>query len=151
MKTSFQITGLKKLQSRAKKLDANLRQRVYSKAVREAAKASVLDEIRAKVPVRTGALKGSIVVRANNKPSRYLFGVKIAPRGDYASQRTAKRRGVGAEYHPDWVARYYRFQELGTKYHAAKPFLKPGLQASAPEFLNSLRRELAEGIERSLQ
>jgi len=147
--TKITISGMRELQRRARSLNHKLERRSYSKAVRAASK-PVLDQAVGKAPMgRTGTLKRSIKARSASKPSRYLYGMKLTViGGKFASDRTAKRRGVGNAYRPDEAVRYYRFQELGTKYHPAQPFLEPALEASASEFLNTLRRELAAEIER---
>ena len=141
------IVGFRKLQKRAKTLDKNLRQKVYSSAVRKAARGSVLREVQSRAPTDTGTTKSAISARANNKPSKHLFGIKISVRDKYRSRRTARRQS-GQEYRPDWVLRYYHFQELGTKHHPAQPFLEPGLKAGAGEFLSTLKSELNAGLER---
>lgn len=146
---TVEVEGLKRLQGDIKKLNVKLQKRVYSTAVRKAAKEAVLKRAQAKAPKDTGALASALVSRANNKPSRYLYGQKVTVKDVYRSHRVSKRRGVGAEYKPDWVERYYRFLETGTKHHPAKPFLEPALDAGAPDFLNTLRRELKAGLERS--
>jgi HK97 gp10 family phage protein len=146
--TKITISGMRELQRRARSLNHKLERRSYSKAVRAASK-PVLSRAILMAPGRTGTLKRSIKARSASKPSRYLYGMKLTViGGKFASDRTAKRRGVGNAYRPDEAVRYYRFQELGTKYHPAQPFLEPALEASASEFLNTLRRELAAEIER---
>ena len=44
--------------------------------------------------------------------------------------------------------RYYRFRELGTKHHPAKPFLKPVIEGKAGEVLEAVEAVLAAGVER---
>lgn len=144
----IKVEGLKELRDRAKKLDVKLQRRVYGKAVRAAGKLLV-EKAKGLVPSRTGSLRASVVHRASSKPRYGLFGVKVTIKaGRKASARVARRRGKGAEYHPDAVERYYRFQELGTKHHPAKPFLKPALELSQTNALNALKQEMAAGLER---
>ena len=123
-----------------------MQKRVYSKAVRVASK-GVLEKARSKAPGRT--IAKALTVRSNSKPARMLFGMKLTVRGGvFSSDRTARRRGSGTTYRPDEAVRYYRFQELGTKYHPAKAFLEPALEASSKKFLTTLKRELEAGLER---
>jgi hypothetical protein len=138
---------MRKLQARARKLNSDLSKKVYSSAVRRAGRSTAFRAIQGRTPSRTGTLRKALSIRANNKPAQHLYGVKIAPRGLYASQRTARRRGAGAVYKPDWVARYYRFVVTGTKYHPANTFLTAGLEGSSGAFLATLRREILTGIE----
>jgi HK97 gp10 family phage protein len=145
----IKVEGFKELRNRALKLDARLRKKVYGAAVRAGGKVLV-DAAKGKVPVRTGSVKGSLVHRASSKPAQGLFGVKVTIKGGKkSSNRVAHRRGgKGSSYFPDAVERYYRFQELGTKYHPAKPFLKPSIEGNQSAVLNAVKTTLATGIER---
>lgn len=148
MATRIQITGFRELRKRAEKLDRKMKRRVYNRAVKAGGKV-IVDASKEKVPVRTGSVKASLVHRASSKPAKGLFGVKITIKGGKrSSDRTARRGGKGAVYYPDAVERYYRFQELGTKFHPAKPFLKPALEGNENKVLDVIKRELAAGLER---
>jgi HK97 gp10 family phage protein len=149
MATRIEIRGFKELRNRARKLDGKLQKRVYGAAVRAGGKVLV-DAAKAAVPVRTGAVKRSLVHRASSKPSKGLFGVKVTVKGGgMSSGRVARRRGVkGKDYQPDAVERYYRFTELGTKHHPAQPYLKPALEGKAGEVLKVVKEALAAGLER---
>ncbi len=148
-RVSVKIEGLKELRDRARKLTVKLERKVYNRAIKAGGKI-IVDAAKAKVPVRTGSIRSSLVHRASSKPSKGLFGVKVTIKGGRkSSDRIARRRqGKGGEYSPDAVERYYRFQELGTKYHPAKPFLRPSLEGSQAAVLNAVKAELAAGIER---
>jgi len=145
----IKVEGLRELQQRAKKLDAKMRRKVFGAAARAGGKI-VTAKAKGQVPVRTGSIRASLVYRASSKPAQGLFGVKVTIKGGRkASPRVARRRGgKGGEYFPDAVERYYRFQELGTKHHPAKPFLKPSLEGSKGEVLNAVKQALADGLER---
>ena len=149
MATRIEITGFKELRRRIATLDTRLQRRVYGAAVRAGGKVLV-DAAKAAVPVRTGAVKASLVHRASSKPSKGLFGVKVTVKGGArSSDRVAHRKGhEKKDYQPDAVERYYRFTELGTKHHPAQPYLKPALEGKAGEVLNVVKRVLAEGLER---
>lgn len=148
MSSTVQLTGMRQLRDNIAKLDKGLQRRVYNKAVKAAGKV-VLGEARSRAPVRTGTVKSSIVVRSSSNPSQLLFGVKVSVKGGAkASERTARRRGVGATYHPDAVERYYRFAETGTKHHAAKPFLAPALETKQSQVLSVMKTELSAGLAR---
>ena len=149
MAASVKIEGLKELRDRALKLEQRMRRKVFNAAARAGGKI-VVAAAKAQVPVRTGSVRSSLVYRASSKPSLGLFGVKVTIKGGKkASARVAHRRkGKGGEYFPDAVERYYRFQELGTKHHPAKPFLRPALADKATEVFNVVKRELEAGLER---
>jgi|GEM_PF-6622355 len=148
----FEVKGLKELAKRANRLDAALRRKVYNRAMKEGGQV-IKAKANSLVPVKTGTTKRSLVVRSSTKASKGLYGIKITVRGPaLASQRVAHRKGnKSKEYHPDAVERYYRFQELGTKYHRAKPFLKPALESAAPAALEAVKEALAAGIEQALR
>ncbi|MDB6078751.1 MAG: Phage protein gp10 [Akkermansiaceae bacterium] len=158
-KVQIKVEGLKELRDRIAKLDRGLQRRVYNKATKAGSKIVVAAAV-AKVPVRTGSVKKSITARASSKPSRGLFGVKITIKGGLkSSERTAKRgskksgkgRKGGSTYFPDAVERYYRFTELGTKFHPAQPYLKPALEDKKSAVLEAIKTELAAGLERECQ
>lgn len=153
---SIKVEGLKELKDRANRLDKRLRRKVYNRAARAGGKI-VVAAAKAKVPVKTGAVRASLVYRASSSPNLGFFGVKVTIKGGRkSSERTARRRGKsfrgkqtgGGVYHPDAVERYYRFTELGTKHHPAKPFLSPALEGSRSAVLNAVKAELAAGLER---
>lgn len=148
-RTQIKVEGFRELRSKIAKLDGRLQKKVYGAAVRAGGKVLV-DAAKAKVPVRTGSVRKSLTHRANSKPSKGLFGVKVTIKGGLkASPRVAHRKGnKGKPYFPDAVERYYRFQELGTKHHPAKPFLKPAIEGKAREVLNVVKETLAAGLER---
>jgi HK97 gp10 family phage protein len=145
----IKVEGFKELRNRAAKLDRRLQRKVYGAAVRAGGKV-IVDAAKGKVPVRTGATRDSLVHRASSKPSQGLFGVKVTIKGGRkSSERVSRRRGgKGAEYQPDAVERYYRFQELGTKHHPAQPFLKPSIEGSQAAVLKAVKETLAAGLER---
>jgi len=147
----FGVTGMRELNRNAQKLETRLRKRVYSKAVRKASK-PVLAKAITKAPGRTGTIKRSLKSRADNKAREMKFGMKITViGGKFSSERTAKRRGVGKSYRPDESVRYYRFTELGTKYHPAKPYLKPALKASGAQFLSTLQSDLRAELKKPIR
>lgn len=146
--SDIKLLGMRELRNRINRLDQRMQKRIYNKAARAGGQI-VVNYAKQIAPVRTRTIQRSLVQRASSKIAQGFFGVKVSVRpGRAASQRTARRRGVGREYKPDVVERYYRFQETGTKYHPAKPFLKPALQVNAGAILRAIRNELAAGLER---
>lgn len=148
-RSRIRIEGFRELRNRIARLERGLQRKVYGQAVRAGGKILV-DAAKDKVPVKTGAVQRSLVHRASSKPSKGLFGVKITIKGGLkASERVAHRKGnSGRPYFPDAVERYYRFQELGTKHHPAKPFLKPAIEGKASEVLKAVKETLEAGLER---
>lgn len=74
------IVGDKKLQAKLRRLETKVQRKIVRKALRDAAK-PVLADAKARVPVDTGLLKRSLVVRAARRQRRGTFGVFIQPKG----------------------------------------------------------------------
>lgn len=109
-KINIIVTGDKKLDRALRHLEKNVQRKFARKAMRKAAKDVILPEARARVPVDTGALERSLVVRAARR-SRRGIGVEV---------RTRDGLFAGDEF-------YGGFQELGTKHMPADPYLRPAL------------------------
>jgi len=128
----------------AKKLPAKMERKVYRGAVSRSA-TPILKKARSLTTSQT--VRKALTKRARNKArDGYFSSIITVKSGVFRSKRTARRRGKGAVYSPDEAIRYYRFLELGTKYHAARPFLKPALDSSEGEVESKLRNELWRGI-----
>jgi hypothetical protein len=73
-------------------------------------------------------VKRSLII---DTPSPNIRTLTVKP-GEFVSKRFVRAKGLTKSgrrtrrtYQPDESVRFYRFLELGTKYHAAKPFLVP--------------------------
>lgn len=147
MKINGKVEGLRKIQKNLKKLDGKVERKIARSAVGKAG-TILLKAARAKAPVGTGAVKKSLTKRSRHRAKDDFYSVLISVRsGVFRSSRSARRRGVGAEYQPDETIRYYRFLELGTKYHAAQPFLQPVIDQSGSAAVEKLKSELGKQIE----
>ncbi len=130
MRFGFKITGAKELQRRLRKLPRVVQRKLMREALRAAA-APVLAEAQRLVPVDTGQLRSSLVIRAAKTKRRGSIGVQVQTR-DGAFK--------GDEY-------YGAFVELGTHKHHAHPFLRPALDNTREQAVAIARRVLASGIE----
>lgn len=149
MEITNKIEGLSGLQKSLKSLSGKVERKISRSAVGKAG-TLLLKEARAKAPVRTGALRRALTKRVKNVAKNDFYSVQITVRGGVmSSHRTAKRRGVGADYHPDEVIRYYRFLELGTKHNAAQPFLAPIVETKGKATIDFLGQELGQQIEKA--
>jgi HK97 gp10 family phage protein len=118
----------------------DLPKKVVSKVVRRAiyAGATVIrDAAREKVPVETGALKKSIVAKANTKR-----GGEIS-----ASVGVAKKRFVKGKRAGRYPRRYAHLVEFGTAHSAPKPFLRPAMDTRIDAVIEATRRKMVEGID----
>lgn len=148
MEITSKVEGLRDLQKGLKSLGGTVERKI-SRSVVGKAGTILLKEARAKAPLgRTGALKRALTKRAKHRAKDDYYSTRIGVKsGVFGSHREAKRRGKGASYKPDEAVRYFRFLELGTKYHAAKPFLAVTIETKGDEVVKFLSSELGKQIE----
>lgn len=151
MEVTGKIDGLKGIQKSLKSLDGKLERKISRSAVGKAG-TILLKEARSKAPVRTGALRRSLTKRSKHRAKDDFYSVRIGVKsGVFSSSRTARRKGRGAGYTPDESIRYFRFLELGTKYHAAKPFLGVVIDSKGDAAIKFLSAELGRQIEAAVK
>lgn len=147
MQITTNIQGLGDLQKGLKSLGGSVERKISRSAVGKAG-TILLKEARSKAPVKTGALKRALTKRAKHRAKDDYYSSRIGVKsGVFSSHREAKRRGKGASYKPDEAIRYYRFLELGTKHHAAKPFLGGVIETRGDAVVKFLSTELGKQIE----
>jgi HK97 gp10 family phage protein len=101
--------------------------RIGDRALAAAARV-IVREAKRRVPVRTGQLKKSIAaIKGRGRASERLVQIGFRP--------PASRRA--------------HFTEFGTSRSAAKPFMRPALDAKAEEALRVMTETLAVGIARA--
>lgn len=127
MDMDIQVDGLVDLEKALKALPAVVSKRLINTATR--AGASVISrEARKLVPKRSGVLRKNIGVQRHKRQSRpHSVLYKVGWKGD---------------------GFYGRFLELGTRYQAARPHLRPALDANKREAINRIRVILWRGIVR---
>ena len=127
----FEIKGAKEMENLLKQLGPNVASRVGDQALRAAAK-PIVEEMKRLVPVRTGALRDSIVVLSEKRR-----------KGD--NERVVLigfRRPVSRRAH---------LVEFGTATSRAKPFIRPALDSQVGTALDEMGRVLARGITREAE
>jgi HK97 gp10 family phage protein len=121
----FKITGAKELEAALKDIGPKVATRLGDKAVRAGSRI-IVKEAKRLCPKRTGALRrsiGAVRGRTNKQDERsMLVGFKKPGR------------------------RYAHLVEFGTVHSAAKPFLRPALDARAADALREMQEVLADGI-----
>ena len=114
----------------------------------------------AKKALRTAARKGMSIVRDQvkaNAPEDTSDDADNIKTKAFIALQTSYRRGVlsvrvgvrgGAKQNPDtpW---YWRFQELGSKYIAAKPFMQPALESNAEKVFEVITEELKKALDKA--
>jgi HK97 gp10 family phage protein len=112
---------------------------IVNKVVRRAVYAGatvVRNAAREKVPVDTGALKASIVARANkNKKGEISASVGIVRR----VYKRGNKKGQQSR-------RYAHLVEFGTAHSAAQPFMRPAMDTRIDEILDTTAAKMREGI-----
>lgn len=120
------IEGWEELRRELKALGPRLAKKVLRSATRKGA-GVIRREIRARVPVRTGRGRKAIRARVSRgvllSSGRAAYDIGFAPR-----------------------AFYLKFQEKGTRHHAARPFLRPGFAAAQAQAQKTVGEELAKGL-----
>lgn len=113
----------------------------------------IKDEIAAKAPVRTGALRDSISTFKRHTDSdnvvQYSIGIRnIRQKYGNTSENLRKRR-VGKTYFVQGPTFYGRFVEFGTSKMSAHPFMRPGFASAVQGALNAIRDGLAKAVDRA--
>lgn len=127
-RVDFAIKGAKEMERLLKELGPNVAARVGDQALRAAAK-PIVEEMKRLVPVRTGALRDSIIVLSEKRR-----------KGD-------NERVVLIGFRPP-VSRRAHLVEFGTAHSKAEPFIRPALDGQAGAALEEMGRVLARGIDR---
>lgn len=125
--TSIKITGAREMEKLLMELGPNVARRI-GQAANKAAANVIADEARRLVPVRTGELQASITVQAEKGNDEREIETVIG-----VFKPTSGRAHL---------------VEFGTRHSAARPFMRPALDAKAGEALSKMADMLAKGIER---
>lgn len=122
------VHGLKELQDALDKLPIEIQERTLRFALRKGANV-IAEGAARRAPRDTGKLAEDIVVRT----------------------RKDRAKGLVAEIGPSKKVFYGMFQELGTSFHAAQPFLRPALDEEGEKAVKELGSELGKAIERAVK
>jgi HK97 gp10 family phage protein len=124
------IDGLEQTMKALRGLDAKVAKPILRKQMRAGCYV-FLKEAKANCPVRTGALRDSLVVRAGRR-SRRFFSINVAT-------------GVGGKSFTGkfW---YGAMQEFGTSRTPAVPYLRPGFDNK----VNGVKSDISHGLASAL-
>lgn len=127
----MQILGAREVSKILKQLPEKTAQRVVENALRAGARI-IRDEAKARVPVKTGRLQESIVVRTSKGRGR------------------SKRRDVGVIFVGFEKPHSQRahLTEYGTRHSRAFPFMRPALDSKGPEAVKRIGKLMGKGVER---
>lgn len=145
MEVNYRIEGARELQRKLRQFPGKMERKVYRGAVNRGGTPTLQ---KARSLSSSATVKKALTKRARHDAANGFFTVIVTVKGGvFRSQRTATRKR-GTVYHPDEALRFYRFLELGTRHHAAKPFLGPALLATQNQFREKMRQEIETGIEK---
>lgn len=112
-----------------------------------AAVANIQGEINSNGQVVTGAMRGNIYYTTFER-STYGQGPAPTSPGSYLLPEHARPSDKTTAY-ISAAANYSIYQDMGTRYMAARPFFEPGIERTRPYFeqqLGTLDTKLAEAI-----
>ncbi len=122
----FEMKGAKELQRLLKELGPQVASKVGDKALRAGAR-PIVAEAKRLVPVRTGALRRAITTAVERRRKGQAERVIVI-----GFKKPHSRRA--------------HLTEFGTRFTAAKPFMRPALDTKAGAALTAMGDELARGI-----
>lgn len=126
----MKLHGVRQLEARSKEYTRRLSDRALSQEALAEAAEPVREAASAKAPRgATGTLQSGIVVATSSTAHRVWQKTAGADRA---------KVGVG----PDRDAFYGMFQEIGTSFHAAQPFLRPAVDSAGREVVGRYRGAL---------
>jgi len=135
----FRLEGTEALTRFVRRMSREARGALVEAVSKKAAQ-PVLAGVRRRVPVDTGLLKNSIQA-TRPRVGRARAVVRVG-----ADRRTLESARGGGKDGGRKTAPYDRFQEFGTRHHAARPFLRPGLDATRRTAVKAGIRELDRRI-----
>lgn len=155
MAGSVVLTGVDEMRRQLESIaDPKAVQRILGAGLSAGAQA-IRDEARTRAPVRTGALRESIIAYRDRKPQQgtvhYLVGVrriKVAYAVNRLNRRL-KRAGLKLKIREDTF--YWRFLEYGTAKMHARPFMQPAIAVVAPKLVDLVGAKIQAGIDRTLK
>lgn len=124
------VHGGKELEQLFRSLPLELQKKALRKAARAAGKI-VAASAKSLAPVKTGALRNAIKVRAMRRSRKPRVGIIVGP---------SARDFVGDQFYAAMI-------EYGTKKMAPKPFMRPAFQATEKAATALFRDELKKQID----
>lgn len=148
MHARFEIKGLPEMLKTLKKLPAEFQKRAEAGALRAGAR-EIAKEVTNRVAVDSGNLRRSIGVSVRSGRGKFGKGVaRIGPRSGFLHPNpknvTGRKRGKGKRID---APEYAWYLEKGTPKQAARPFIRPALDASRSD----VRQAMANGLEKYLE
>jgi HK97 gp10 family phage protein len=149
---SIKLLGAEDLLARLKTLEPKLAKKVLRQSIRAGAKL-VLEDVKARAPVRSGLVRSKLRVRAaRRKKDRIAINVTTAE-GDYVGKtfyapmvelgHHSGKRARGASHR-----RGARLRSDGRKFIEGRHFIKAAFEARQQAAAELIQQQILEGIER---
>lgn len=157
MKVTVRVDGLKELDEALGELPKATARNVLKRALIKAAE-PIAEQARALAPVRTGKLRDSIIISTRTtNPGKQAFAIAMksgASREEAVAAARLANRGhksffelyVGPGRQP-----HAHLQEFGTAHHAPQPYMRPAWDANKMRALETIKKQLADEIEKARQ
>ena len=140
----IEIKGISDLQKALNKLPAEMQKTVEVSALRDGGK-QILAAAKSKCPTGdNGLLKKSlgVTVRKNKRGAmRGKYTARIGARSGFAITKGNKRIDP---------SKYSHLVELGTSHSAAKPFIRPAIEAASDKVVGALIEGYDRGLSRAV-
>lgn len=143
----IRIEGMDDMRRALTRLPAELRKAAQSSVLRAGGK-PILKHQKANAPVADGTLKKSLGIKLVGKRGEGKSTAKIGVRKGFKGKSLGTRTnaaGVASERFAD-PSNYGHLVEFGTSHSAAKPFIRPAIDAAQGEVVNAM----AAGLDKHL-
>ena len=148
--SAFKLHGMEGVRASLKRLPAELMKSAEKQVLRDGAK-PVLSAAKGRVAVADGLLKKSLGVTVKKRRAGVMTS-RIGPRSGFKGKslgmklsKKGKTKGTVTERFANPV-NYAHLVEYGTSHSAAKPFIRPAIEASKGEVVDAM----AQGLEKHL-
>lgn len=149
MSEEVEIHGLRELQERLRQLPRELQGKVLTQALREGGRVIVKDA-QGRAPVAVAAHpvgKGKEQVQPGN--IRRNIVMRAVKETDSTATVSIGVRSSGKKSNKN--AFYWRFLEFGTKFIAARPYMRPAFEARKLEAAQKIKEALAKRIDAAVR
>jgi HK97 gp10 family phage protein len=145
--TRIQVSGLRELEQRMKKLASDVAIKAARSATAAAAavvKKAAQDNIRKSPSIQTGSLLASVIVKRLGKSETNLTSEHIVTVRGRGKKRPYTAKGKRIETAP-----HAHFVEFGTVNMPAEPFLRPAIEQNVQKAIDVMADKLRQRIEKA--
>jgi len=144
LRFDIRVLGDKKLSKAMRKLPDKVERKVLRKAMRTAFK-TTLARAKAKVPVRSGALRRSLKLRARRGGRRRIAFAIFAGGNEQLGVPAKTKSGRPRGYYPAAIEFGWN---AGHRAMPERPWMRAALKESEAQVIEKLKRELWSGLQK---